>query len=1072
MPIPVTRTKIIPPRRRSELVSRQRLIDLLFELMDYKLVIVAAPAGYGKTSLLIDFAFQSDLAVCWYAIDVLDRDIFRFIAHLIAAVEHRFPEFGKLSLASLEASAQSNIDIDLLVTTIVNEVYEHVREHFILILDDYHLVNDQKEINTFISRLAQELDENCHLILSSRALLAIPDMPLMVARSMVGGLSFEELTFQPEEIQRLFEQNYQVSLSKGNADELAQVTEGWITGLLLSTETMRLGIKDRIRLARVSRVGLYDYLTQQVLDHQPEDIQDFLLKTSLYDEFDLKMCKILLGEEYSWENAFHFVLENNLFVLPVGEEGQFIRYHHLFHDFLQERLTKKYPDERLLLLRKIITYYSSCNDWERAHAASKQLGDQEVLVDVILQAGPVLIRDGRLTLLADWIDDLPAEIFYDNPKLMALRAHPEMVLGQGDRGLGLFNQAIDCFRDKGDEINLAITLANRALALRIMGKYQDSITDAQESLSLINYMPGLLTHKATALRAMGVSRYYVGNFDESIKNLENALELYQQSNDRQNVATTFITLGLFFMNSGRYQEALGYYIKAMDYYNEVSDKVRQSNLLNNLGVLNHLMGNYEEAVNNFENALLLAKKNRYSRMEAYILASIGDLYADLGAYQAALDAYRKSHDLARIIDFSFLILYNNIAAAKIHRSMGNFVDAEHYLMLVDGQINKTNISYEQGLYKLEAGRLSLVKNETSNGIGLIREAAKLLEEAGQIADASRAFLILAQAYYLINDISQAKDNCEHSLSLASGLDSPHVLVVTGIEVKSLLEFMTKKIPVLPIDDLLGRINSFEMKIPAIRKRIRAQSTTLFFVPPKLTIQAFDKSGIEIDGKPITVPEWQNQRKVRELFFYLLTRPSGARKEEIGLIFWPESSTSQLKLQFKNAIYRLRHALGPDIVLFDEERYWFNRDLDYEYDVENFIENIKQGEIAPTMEQKIVYLQAAINQYKGNFCPEMDGIWVEEEREYLRNLYIQAITRLAELNFQLTNYSAALEYCQKALTIDPCMEEMHRLAMRVYAETGNRAAVSRQYEQCKLSLHKEVNALPSPQTTLLYESLIR
>lgn len=201
MAIPVTRTKVIIPRERADILHRQRLVDLLVDLLDYKLLIIAAPAGYGKTSLLVDFAHRVQLPVCWYSLDPLDRDPQRFIAHLIAAIAQRFPSFGSQSLSMLETASQTDLDMDDLVTALVNDAYENIQEHFILVIDDYHLVNETAEIDYFVSRFIQDVDENLHLILASRSLLSLPDLPLMVARSQVGGLSFEELAFQPEEIQ-------------------------------------------------------------------------------------------------------------------------------------------------------------------------------------------------------------------------------------------------------------------------------------------------------------------------------------------------------------------------------------------------------------------------------------------------------------------------------------------------------------------------------------------------------------------------------------------------------------------------------------------------------------------------------------------------------------------------------------------------------------------------------------------------------------------------------------------------------------------------------------------------------
>src|SRR3990172_9315849 len=313
MAVPVTRTKVNLPRRRPDLLSRSRLLDLLYELLDYKLIILAAPAGYGKTSLLIDFSHQAELPVCWYALDSYDRDPQRFITHFIAAIAQRFPDFGSRSSSLLESSNQANLDLGALVTTIVNEAYDHVHEHFLFVLDDFHLVNENKDVVDFVNRFIQLVDENCHLVLSARSLLTLPDMPLMVARMQVGGLSFEELAFQASEIQALASKNYHFFMPDAAAEVLAQ---------------------------------------------QPPPVRDFLMRTSFLEELSVDLCRAVLGTDTDWSGLIGHLLQNNLFVLPVDDEGGWIRYHHLFRDFLQSRFTLERPEEKDDVLRRLSSVYA------------------------------------------------------------------------------------------------------------------------------------------------------------------------------------------------------------------------------------------------------------------------------------------------------------------------------------------------------------------------------------------------------------------------------------------------------------------------------------------------------------------------------------------------------------------------------------------------------------------------------------------------------------------------------------------------------------------------------------------
>ncbi len=406
--IPVTRTRMLVPRRRGDLLSRQRLLHLLYELMDNKLTIIAAPAGYGKTSLLIDLASHIEYPVCWYSIDPLDREPSRFLAYFISALNIRFPSFGESSMAALRSALQSDFNLDHLTTTIINDAYEHISEHFVVVLDDYHLVDGSKQVDQFVSRFIQDVDENCHLIIASRTLLTLPDFPLMVARSQVGGLSFEELAFVPEELQELMLQNYQASISLEASQDLIRQAEGWITGLLLSTQAIQQKAPDRRRVARVSGIGLAEYL-DQVLDKQPEEIRRFLLRSSLLEEFDANLCEEVIGQALSlqeepWNEYLDQVVRSNLFVLLVGEERIWLRYHHLFRDFLQARVQREYPEETHLIQQSLAEYYTAHGDWESAYRFYQQLGDVPRKAMLIEKAGTAMVVGGRVKLLSEWIE--------------------------------------------------------------------------------------------------------------------------------------------------------------------------------------------------------------------------------------------------------------------------------------------------------------------------------------------------------------------------------------------------------------------------------------------------------------------------------------------------------------------------------------------------------------------------------------------------------------------------------------------------------------------------------------------
>jgi LuxR family maltose regulon positive regulatory protein len=211
--IHLSRTKTIIPTLRPEVIHRARLLALFDDLLDKKLIIVTAPAGYGKTTLLVDFARQSEMPVCWLSLDKIDKDPQRFIAYFIAALAERFHKFGKQSNAVLRGLTNLEQDTERVLSVLVNEIDSQIDEHFTIVVDDYQFVDFVPYIRDFFSRFIYLAGENCHVILSSRRLPTLPDITLMVARQQVGGFDLEQLAFRPNEIHALFETNYGVSLT-------------------------------------------------------------------------------------------------------------------------------------------------------------------------------------------------------------------------------------------------------------------------------------------------------------------------------------------------------------------------------------------------------------------------------------------------------------------------------------------------------------------------------------------------------------------------------------------------------------------------------------------------------------------------------------------------------------------------------------------------------------------------------------------------------------------------------------------------------------------------------------------
>jgi len=254
-----------------------------------------------------------------------------------------------------------------------------------------------------------------------------------------------------------------------------------------------------------------------------------------------------------------------------------------------------------------------------------------------------------------------------------------------------------------------------------------------------------------------------------------------------------------------------------------------------------------------------------------------------------------------------------------------------------------------------------------------------------------------------------------------------------------------------------------------RGKIRKQATLIPFAPARLDIRAFGKAEVAVQNRVLAISDWKTQTS-RDLFFLFLAHPEGLSKEEVGIIFWPDSSPAELKLRFKNAIYRMRHAIGSEVVIFRDDFYQFNRSIDYEYDVQNFLAEIERAKHEKNEAKKKKILLNVLDLYRGPYLPEIDDIWATADRQKYLDFYMNALINLIRICIENKEMDKGLAYCQQALKTDIYNEEIYRLSMQIYADLGNKASVFKQFEICRKVLKDDLNIDPSDQTINLYERL--
>ena len=1062
-PIPISKTKIIVPYRRNEILSRPRLLESMQSLLDNKLLLLSAPAGYGKTSLLIDLANHVNMPVCWLSLDLLDREPQRFLAYLIASLAEQFPRIGEASRPQLNRLKSIEEDAESLLITLTNEIYDQIVEDFLLIIDDFHLLDDFPVISALVNRFLELVVENCHVLLSSRTLPNLADVTLMVAREQVAGLSHAELAFNPREAQLLYVQNHRQHLSEEAAKELIEQTSGWITGMVLSNSP---------GMTRVSGVDAFAYLGRQVLDQQPEPMREFLMRTSLPEEFNSEFCDFVLSPLYpepqNWFNFMSYIFEKNLFVLPLGDDGRWLRYHPLFREFLQTRLREERPSEVQPILERMVTAYEKAGEWEKAYFTCKQVGDSEALAGVIERSGTAMLQTALVTL-EGWINSLPPAYIRNRPGLISLRGMMAAMKGNLEEAGELLDTAVSVYRKEHDAAGLTLALTRRAHTLRLLGKYSDSLRDVEEALWLAEAEADLQPLYAEGLRIRGLNLYRLGQSRSAINDLEHSLSLYTELKEAGSIPMLLGETAMVHAAVGNVDAATDLFQKALKIWRVEKNLYSQADTLNNLAVFYHQLGEYELASETYESGLMCAVNSHNQRAESLILTGLGDLYSEVGEFEAAKQAYEQAEAIASGLPGFFISNYLVLARANLTLLQDDSESTSKILKSFRKYLKTNPSSYERGLWAWLAGRNHLLKQEPRKAISLLQESKACFLQDGRETESLSCMVWLIGAY----DQAGQKENARAEFrELVSIRNKPtHNLLITLHQALPWLKSLQDDPQVgRSLTGLIDKSNKLSEKILSIRRTLRRYAQSIQMPAASLTIRSFGRAEVSVNGRVISMSEWRT-KSVRDLFFYFLFLQEAVTKEQIGAVLWPEITSIQaLKARFKDDIYRLRRAVGKNAIVFDEVYYRFNRTLDYEYDVEAFESYINLARKSGDVVKRIECYQKAVDLVQGPYLSEVDAYWASEERERLGQMYVSALEELAHLYLDSNQIEKCLPICQLALAQDRYNEMIYQLEMRAYAALGDRAAIARLYQASKMALEVDLGIPLSQEMEALYREL--
>jgi len=1045
---------------------------MLGNVLQQKLIALIAPAGYGKTSLLIDLVHSSTLPVCWYTLDSYDTDAWEFLRYLTAAIRRRFPE-ALLQTMTLIISHEQ-IPLQTVVTTFIRE-FCAIDDELLLCIDDWHCVNDVPIINDIVAQLITRCP-NSHVILASRAHPALPNLMLLAARRQVTFIDEIVLRFSDEELAKVISAEG-MRMSPAQAAKLHAESEGWISGVLLALQAAR-GDVDAVCSSgtSISR-SVQRFLAEQVFNQQPPHLQQFLCETSLLKVLTADACDAFLGRSDSWA-TLDMLLAQRLFI-SESTPGV-LRYHALFCEFLQQRLYTTNPARWRELRIRMAARLMEQHQWAPAFDIFVSVGDHASAWQVLRLGGQELYLQGRLETLEHAFALLPSEML--DVALLCLRTRVALDRGRTDEAKQFIQHAAElCGEDPVSEVSHL-----QAVLKRVSGHYQEAHDLAQQTVRSTND-PLLLCE---ALRTFGTCQQRLGLPDKAITTLRQALMIAQLHHVTMVVAQVQHELAICYNGIGQFAAAEDACIQAETCWSEIGNIGRRALTRNSQALNQALTGRYREALRTLHGALEDAHNAGIPQYEAAVLSSFGDIYTELMLWERATAAYNEALEAG-----GTAFIRGHIHIARI----GTLVHQQQYAAagLAIEQLPEATAQQHTIMLLLLRAKLAGAIGDSESGLAYAQKALALSVSSAMLPEQIRAWATCAWLHDQkrpIDDQASA-DALEQAVKLCDRLGNDTVLVIESRPLRTLIQRLlpqsARARSWLIQQDLFDQIaatvsregmGSADEPIDGIALALGQSDTSPAATLPAAAAPPANPCQILrarfLGGDNIWVSDRAfslGHGRPREVLAYLILHPHGATRAQLYRCFWGEHYVFDDSNALSRVIYRLRAALPRGaIVTMSRDMYYLDQSVvSIDCDVEKFYALLNNNPLEQDEQRHIQAAWQAIELYRGPFLPSLDTSWCVQIRNQLERRYRHALRLVAESSEHTGIYQKALELFQQLLTYDTTNIAAHAGAMRCYIALSEPSMAIEQYRLLTRTLNDtlgiELDSASEPER--LYRSIL-
>ncbi|HEU5227957.1 MAG TPA: tetratricopeptide repeat protein [Ktedonobacteraceae bacterium] len=1092
--------KLQKPTLPPTILHREEIVQALTSVIEpqdqsmpspYKLVLLCASAGYGKTTLLVDTVNRLSSICCWYSLDDSDTNPTIFLQRLLASIRHRLPAFGThpaLQLEECEAEMREHTDttIDKFFDALVEALKNEIPQQFILILCNYHEVNQSEPINRLVNRLIACLPPQGAIIIESRAMPNLTLVPLIARRQMFG-MGNDGLRFSSQEIYDLACLQGITTFSHQEAEQLATAFEGWIAGILLGSH---LGYSQFHRAAESQtehwgkptligdRAQLLMYVTNEVFKHETSTYE-FLKKTSILARLTPEHCNALLEINDAAEQLIH-AEQLGLFVVRDRENtnaSQVRDYvcHPVLRQLFVDHLRSRLPEYYRVLHSRAAHLLQADQQYEQALMHACQAQEYTLAVKIMLEATHAIVYEEHSETVLRWLKMLPEETFKQYPRLLLIASNIHLRHGEFslvppllDTADALVNAEL-CEQDQDKLLSLQAELSiARGHLLFFQGEFQQTQKLCQRALELLP--PDEHKLHIRAYQHLGVSLIVgSGQIQQGIAQLQQALQMSRTQQNESQTATLHRLIANAYSWIGNHALAEYHQLRAFQIWEKLNNTKGMIYGLSSMGLLKMRQGFTQEAEELLRRALHQARDlYHFKSGEAYALVALGDLHNRLGQYTEALHYLEDGLNLARHCEDRYLTYCSLCNLAMTYLFMDDTQTAQFFLDQVSFKEGENN-GFEKCLFHLTQGTVHLFQQHYDQAESMLEYAADMARKASIQIIYVNALLRLSVCY-----LRQGKKRAASSISKC----------ITDLNKKGDFDFFlqieSSRYPELHpfLNQTSGAKNATAATRQITQERPASPEATIQIVQSQqevfsFRILALGEPQVFLNGTPVT--RWRMARAM-ELFFLLLENGTPMRKDQISLALWPEDD-NQLDSTVRTTIYYLRKALGENCLVFQSGLYRLNLSAaggnKVWYDVEVFNEQCSRAKKAlEEKEDKLaaIALTKMVDLYHGDYVQPFYNDWCIFRREKLRQAYMDAHHQLALIDWRREDWESSLQHWTHLLAVDPCHEAAHYGIMRCYLQQGKREQALRQFQRCSQNLREELHTTPGSSLQKLYRSL--